>query len=107
MLYLCIGEPQAVCDLVTVCRREVLLVQEALLQLVDLLVGEGRARLAPFLGRRVLAEQRRLVASPGVCNRECDASNDGQGPQGRGRGGRGLVRALITRFGWAPLQENS
>ena len=47
---------------------EVLLVQEALLQLVDLLVGEGRPRLAPLLGRGVLAEHGRLVPPSGVCH---------------------------------------
>ena len=48
-------------DLVPVRRAQVLLVQEALLQLVDLVVGEGRARLPPLLRGVPLAEQRHPV----------------------------------------------
>ena len=50
MWNLCVAEGERVGDLVSVGRREVLLVEEAFLELVDLLVGERRARLAPLLG---------------------------------------------------------
>ena len=69
-----VGETQLLGDLVAVRRAQVLLVQEALLQLVDLVVGEGRARLSSLFGSIPLAEQRQSVptcergyVSPRVC----------------------------------------
>ena len=56
-----VGQPQLLGDLVPVRRAQVLLVQEALLQLVDLVVGERRARLPTFLRVVSLAEERQTV----------------------------------------------
>ena len=58
--HLGVAERQRLRDLVAVGRRQVLLVEEPLLELVDLLVGERRARLAPLLngcGRRCRRRQ--------------------------------------------------
>lgn len=51
-----IGQSQLLRDLVTVGRREVLLVEEPLLQLIDLMVGEGCPRLSPLLRSLPLTE---------------------------------------------------
>lgn len=58
-----VGESQLLRDLVTVGRREVLLVQKPLLQLVNLVVGEGRPRLSPFLRRLPLSEGVEMLAT--------------------------------------------
>lgn len=64
--HLRVGQAQAGRDLVPVRRRQVLLVQEALLQLEDLVVGERGARLAFLLRLRARVEQVQ-VAGTGVC----------------------------------------
>lgn len=51
-----VGQSQLLCDLVSVRWREVLLIQKALLQLVNLVVGEGRPRLSPLFWRLSLSE---------------------------------------------------
>lgn len=51
-----VGQTQLLCDLVSVGRWQVFLVQKALFQLVDLVVGEGRAGLPSFFGGLSLAE---------------------------------------------------
>ena len=56
---LSIGESEGGGDLVPVGGREVLLVEEPLLQLEDLVVGERRPRLALLL-RRLLVGERQL-----------------------------------------------
>ena len=65
--HLGVGEAQRGGDLVSVGRGQVLLVEEALLQLVDLLVREGRPRLASLLGRLRLGEEAQLIASCRFC----------------------------------------
>lgn len=44
-----VRQSQLLRDLVAIGRREILLVQKPLLQLVNLVVGEGRPRLSPLL----------------------------------------------------------
>jgi len=50
------GQAQGGGDLVAIGRRQVLLVEEPLLQLEDLVVGEGGARLALLLRLRSVRE---------------------------------------------------
>lgn len=61
--HLRIGETQRGGDLVTIGGRQILLVEETLLQLEDLMVGEGGARLALLLRLRTVREyvQVRLI----------------------------------------------
>ena len=56
---LCIGKAELGGDLVSVRRRQILLVQEPLLQLEDLVVGESRPGLPLLLGR-LLRRERQL-----------------------------------------------
>lgn len=51
-----VGEPKLLRDLVAIGRREVFLVQKALLQFVNLVVCEGRPRLSPLFWRLPLSE---------------------------------------------------
>lgn len=44
-----VRQAQLLRDLVAIGRRQILLVQKPLLQLVNLVVGEGRPRLSPLL----------------------------------------------------------
>lgn len=58
-----VGEAQLLRDLVAIGGGQVLLVQEALFQLVDLVVGESRARLSPLLGGLPLPKDGHPVAA--------------------------------------------
>lgn len=60
---LCICQTKLLGDLVPVCRAQVLLVQEALLQLVDLVVGKRGAGLPSLLRRVSLAKERQTVSA--------------------------------------------
>ena len=62
-----IGQAERQGDLVAVGRRQVLLIEEPLLQLEYLVVGEGRARLALLLGLLARTEQLRMTRSV-TCN---------------------------------------
>lgn len=62
---LCVGQTQVLGDLVPVRRAQVLLVQKMFLQLIYLVVGEGRAGLPPLLGGVPVAEQRQAVSACG------------------------------------------
>jgi hypothetical protein len=65
-----VGQAQRGGDLVAVRRTEVLLVEEPLLQLEDLVVGEGRPRLSLLLGLLARVEQVEVVLA--VCGRKTD-----------------------------------
>lgn len=54
--HLGVGQAQGGGDLITISWRQVLLVQEALLQLKDLVIGEGGARFALFFRLRTVRE---------------------------------------------------
>lgn len=60
---LCIGQTKLLGDLVPVRRAQVLLVQEALLQLVDLVVRKRSAGLPSLLRRVSLAKERQAVSA--------------------------------------------
>lgn len=60
---LSVGQTELLGDLVPVRRTQVLLVQEAFLQLVDLVVGKRRAGLPPLLRGVPLAEERQTVSA--------------------------------------------
>lgn len=64
--YLRVAEAEALRQLVPVGGREVLLVQEPLLQLEDLVVGERRPALPLLLRRLFVAEEVEVAAGP-VC----------------------------------------
>jgi len=64
--HLCVRKTQILRNLVPVCGRQILLIQETLFQLVNLLICESRARLPALLRRRVFPEKRRLLTSLGV-----------------------------------------
>ena len=61
--HLRVRQSQTERDLVPVGRREVLLVEEALLEFVDLLIREGRARFPSLLRRRILCEHVQLIGA--------------------------------------------
>lgn len=61
--HLCVGQAELMGDLVPVRWAQVFLVQEALFQLVDLLVGERRAGFPPLFWSISLAEERQTVSA--------------------------------------------
>ena len=61
--HLGVGEAKALGDLVAISRRQILLIEEALLELVYLLICEGRTRFTPFLGRLSFGEEVQLLAT--------------------------------------------
>ena len=62
---LCVGEAQGEGDLVAIGRRQILLVEEPLLQLEDLVVSECRSRFALLLALLPGTEhRRRRVTAP-------------------------------------------
>lgn len=65
--HLGIGQAQRGGDLIAIRGRQILLVEEALLQLKDLMVGEGGARLALLLRLRPVRE---YVQVRFICERE-------------------------------------
>jgi hypothetical protein len=62
-----VAEAQLTRDLVPVCRRQILLVQESLLQLEDLVVGKRCARLPLLLGLLAVVEEVQVIRLP-ICN---------------------------------------
>lgn len=82
-----IAQPQLRRDVVSVGRRQVLLVEEALFQLVDLVVGEGRAGLPALLGRLPRPEGAQRVSPCGRRRPGGRRSAAGQSPGGQQRTG--------------------
>ena len=67
--HLGIGETQTQSDVISISRCQVFLVEKSLLQFVNLLVGESRARFPSFLGGLRLWKQVELFSPGRFCKR--------------------------------------